>query len=169
MLDPDGCANALNNSYEELKKNQSMDYLKIMNKTIDAYSQMADRSMENIVILTSAGTLDIKRRDPYEQTLEIATKYMTYWAICIATIGVPQTLPMGGSIVSVSNDAMDYVTPLKNDLDKLARSASPGDNYKRFTKLLFDYAKKIQWTVEETYPDQSSGTPITMTYTVTVS
>ena len=169
MLDDAACANALNNSYEYVKKNQDEDYLDILNKTLDTYSQMADRSMENIVILTSAGTLDIERKDPYKQTLEVATKYMTYWSICITTLGIPQTLPMGGQIVSVSNDALSYISSLKSDLDNLARTASPGDNYNKFTKLLFDYAKKIQWTVNEVYPDPSSGTPVPMVYTVTIS
>ena len=169
MLDSDGCANTLNNGYEDYKKNQSMDYLDFLNKTLDTYCQLADRSMNNIVILTSAGSMNIERKDRYEMTLEIATKFMSYWALCIATRGVPETLPMGGVITTVSNDAMSYVMPLKNDLDNLIKSVPPGDNYKQFCKLLFDYAKKVVWTVVETYPDKSTGAPIVMTYTVSVS
>lgn len=169
MLDDAACANALNTSYNSVKIDQSQDYLKILNKTLDAYTQMADTSNKNIVILTSAGTLDIKRKEPKDQTLEVATKYMTYIAIMITTGGVPNTVAMGGAITSVSNDAASYIMPLKNDLDELARTASPGDNYKKFTKLLFDYAKKVKWTVVETYPDPSSGTPVSITFTESIS
>lgn len=42
MLDADGCANALNTSYNSVKIDQSQDYLKILNKTLDAYTQMLD-------------------------------------------------------------------------------------------------------------------------------
>ena len=35
MLDSDGCANTLNNGYEDYKKNQSMDYLDFLNKTLE--------------------------------------------------------------------------------------------------------------------------------------
>lgn len=168
-LDDGACANALNSSYNSVKIDQSQDYLKILNKTLDAYSQMADTSNKNIVILTSAGTLDIKRKEPKEQTLEVATKYMGYWALCIAPIGVANTVAMGGVVTSVSNDATSYIMPLKNDLDELARTASPGDNYKKFTKLLFDYAKKVQWTVIETYVNPTTGNPMTITFTESVS
>lgn len=169
MLDSDGCANALNNGYEDYKKNQSMDYLDFLNKTLDTYCQLADRSMENIVILTSAGSMNIERKKNTEMTLEIATKFNSYWALCIAPLGVPVTLPMGGVITSVTNDAMSYVSSLKSDLDNLVTSVPPGDNYKQFCKLLFDYAKKIVWTVVETYPNPSTGVPVVMTYSVNVS
>lgn len=169
MLDADGCANALNTSYNSVKIDQSQDYLKILNKTLDAYTQMATVSNKNIVIITSAGTLDIKRKEPKQQTLEVATKYMTYIAIMITTMGIPNTIAMGGTIVSVSNDALSYITPLKNDLDDLARSASEGDCYKKFTKLMFDYAKKVRWTVNETYPNPASGAPTPMVFTESIS
>lgn len=169
MLDDGACANALNTSYTSVKLDQSQDYLKILNKTLDLYCQMADVSNKNITIVTSAGSMNIKRKEPKEQTLEVATKFMTYWAIMIATIGVPNTVANGGTIVSVVNDAASYIPSLKNDLDELARTASPGDNYKKFTKLLFDYAKKVQWTVTETYPDPNSGTPVTIIFTENVS
>lgn len=169
MLDDAGCANALNTSYTSVKLDQSQDYLKILNKTLDTYCQMADVSNKNITIITSAGSMDIKRKEPKEQTLEVATKFMTYWAIMIATIGVPNTLSQGGVIVSIVNDAASYIPSLKSDLDDLARTASPGDNYKKFTKLLFDYAKKVKWTVTETYPDPKTGSPVTIIFTENVS
>lgn len=169
MLDDEACANALNTSYDSVKIDQSQDYLKILNKTLDTYTQMADTSNKNIVILTSAGTLDIKKKEPNEQTLEVATKYMTYIAIMITTIGIPNTIAQGGVITNVSNDAGSYIMPLKNDLDELAKTASPGDNYKKFTKLLFDYAKKVKWTVVETYPNPSTGAPVIVTFTESIS
>lgn len=167
-LDAGGCADALSSMYDVVKLDQDQDFLDFLNKTIDAFSQMAQPSMTNVMIVTAAGTLNIEKKEPDEQTLEVATKYMTYWALTILPIGIPVTLPMGGVITSVSNDAMSYVSSLKSDLDDLAKNAKPNDNYKEFVKLLFDYAKKIQWTVMETYTIPPAG-PVVMTYNVTIS
>lgn len=167
-LDDAGCADALNSMYDVVKQDQSKDFLDFLNKTIDAFSQMAQPSMTNVMIVTAAGTLNIEKKEPDEQTLEVATKYMTYWALTILPIGIPVTLPMNGVITSVSNDAMSYVSSLKSDLDDLAKNAKAGDNYKEFVKLLFDYAKKIQWTVIETYTIPPAP-PVVMTYNVTIS
>lgn len=169
MLDDTGCANALMSGYDAAKADSSIDYLKKLNQTLDTYAQMADVSNKNLTIITSAGTLDIKAKKPEEQSLEVATKWMTYFAVMIATIGVPNTLSQGGSIVSVSNDAMSYVMDLKNDLDDMARNAKEGDNYKPFCKLLFDYAKKVKWTITESYPDKTSGVPVTVVFTENIS
>lgn len=167
-LDAGGCADALSSMYDVVKLDQDQDFLDFLNKTIDAFSQMAQPSMTNVMIVTAAGTLNIEKKEPDEQTLEVATKYMSYWALTILPIGIPVTLPMGGVITSVSNDAMSYVSSLKSDLDDLAKNAKPDDNYKEFVKLLFDYAKKIQWTVMETYTIPPAG-PVVMTYNVTIS
>lgn len=198
-LDIDACAKALSNAYEAYKQDnmykppeqekpevpeqpektdvpstkaqpRAKDFMETFNDVLDTFSQMAEPEKKNVVILTAATTLDIERKDdPKEQNLEIATKYMAYWALCIAPIGIPETLPKGGTIVSVVNDATSYVSDCKSDLDDLAKSNDKGEPYVKFVEILFKYAKKVQWTVTEQWINPAGPTTMIETYQVKVS
>lgn len=153
---------------DEEEQPEVEDFIKTFNRILDTYSQMAEPEKNNVSIITSAGSLDIKRKDdPTEQNLEIATKYMAYWALCIAPIGIPETLPKGGTIVTVMNDATSYVNSCKSDLDALAKNSDKGDPYVKIVDILFGYAKKIQWTVTEQWINPS-GSPTPEIYTVKI-
>lgn len=163
-------ANRLNSEYENYKKAQNYDFLSLFNSILDEDSQKAEPSMTNVDITTVAGSLNITYVDPKQQTLEIATKYMTYWGNAIATSGIPVTLPKQGFIVSVVNDAMSYVSPCKAELDAIAQNVKEGENpYMKFIEVLYKYAKSIKWQIVENWVDKSSGATIIENYTVSIS
>lgn len=162
------CAAELNSMYENVKSNQNLTYIDYLNQIVDKHSQMAIPTMTNVSIKEVAGTLNITIVDAYVETLEIATKYMTYWSKAIMPTGIAVTAPMGGTIVSVVNDAMSYVSPLKAELDNAAKTVSEGVCYKKFCEILFKYAKQVMWIVTEVYTPPSSP-PVTMVYNVNVT
>ena len=158
-LNASACAAELNSNYINFLKVQNYSYIDVLNTVVDKYSQMAVPIMTNVDIKPIAGSLNITIVDAYQETLEIATKYMTYWSKAITPTGIP----INDSIISVVNDAMSYVSSLKAALDNSARGIREGVCYKEFCEILFNHAKMVKWTVTE------MNKVTTVTYVVTVT
>ena len=158
-LNPTACAAELNSNYINFLEVQNYSYIDILNTVVDKYSQMATPIMTNVDIKPIAGSLNITIVNEYQQTLEIATKYMTYWSKAITPTGIP----VNDSIISVVNDAMAYVSSLKAALDAAAKSVTEGVCYKEFCNIMFNHAKMIKWTVVE----MNKTSPVTLIVTIT--
>lgn len=130
-------------------------------KAIDLELQKATPTMTNVSIITAAGTLFISSRSsPVLYAIEIATKIMAYWSICILPIGIP----VSGVITTViPTNTAALIMPMAQEILKLGLSAANGDNFLPLCEVIVSYSQKVQYQVLELVP----GTPpVTVPYMV---
>ena len=128
--------------------------LDLFSKCIDANLQLAmPTPTQNVSIRIAAGTLWLSETsNPLLKAIDIASKIMLYWTICILPIGTP----MAGQIVAViPTNTAALIMPMV--LDLLTLQGKAGDDYLPLCEIIVDYSKKVMYTVNEVTP---AGVPV---------
>ena len=130
-------------------------FMKSFSKALDDELQKATPTMTNLSILTAKGTLSIKSKtNPVMYAVEISTKVMLYWSICIAPIGIP----VSGVITTiVPTNTAALTMPMAQEILMTGLSASPGMNYTKLAEIIVKYSRQVVYVVTELVP----GTPPT--------
>ena len=139
-------------------------FMNMFSKAIDLQLQMAIPTTPNLNIKTSAGLLFIKpKTNGVLYAIEIATKIMGYWALCITPTGIP----VSGVITTVIPvNHLSLVMPMAMDILALGKNAAVGGNYLPLCEVIVKYSKQCVWQVVEILP----GTPpVTVPYTVNLT
>lgn len=143
-------ASRLAAEYEALKEpgaqRTNLTFLDILDKVIDEEFQNAQPTNSNIDITTVAGTLDIKHSLPNQMAYEIAHACCVYWSKAIETSGDPVS---GTSILSIENDAMEYVEPMEAEILSLAANGAQEEHFLNLITVVFKYCRMIIWFVDE--------------------
>ena len=141
----------------------SGEFLKSFSKAIDDELQKATPTMTNLSILTAKGTLHIKpKTNPILYAVEISSKVMAYWALCIAPIGIP----VSGVITTiVPTNIPALIAPMAQEILMSALQAATGGNYQKLAEIICSYTKKIVYIVTEVVP---GSPPVTIPYTVQI-
>lgn len=122
-------------------------FLDLFSKTLDANLQMATPMLPNCSILMAAGTLFISKKDnPILYAVEIATKVMLYWTICVAPLGTPVAGPI---IMQITPNAAALALPMAIDILTSTMNAKSGDNFLPLATIICDYSRKVQYQVTE--------------------
>ena len=133
----------------------SGEFLKSLSKAIDDELQKATPTMMNVTIITAKGTLFIKPKSNFIlYAVEISTKVMAYWALCILPIGIPQA---GVITTIIPANIPALIAPMAQEILMSALQAGPGGNYQKLAEIICKYSRQIIYTVTEITP---SGAPV---------
>jgi len=148
----------------------------IINKlaeVLDSEFQQAEPSLPNIDITTANNTLSLtgmSQEQGKNNAYILAYRVMEYWSRTTETTGTPVPFDeeenencdtSAGSecesdndeecyeIIEVTNDAMSYVTPLRDAILDLVDGNLHLPRFYDLFATIFEYVRKIKWTVTE--------------------
>lgn len=112
-------------------------FIDILNIVIDEEFQNAEPTVPNIDITTVAGTLDIQRNIPSKMAYEIAYACCEYWSMAVETSG--ESVSVLG-ISEIVNDAMDYVTPMEQEILAINNGENQAPNFLNLMVVILSIA-----------------------------
>jgi len=143
-------ATQLNTAYEALKQRgverDNTTFITVLNQIVDTEFQNATPTDNNIDITTVAGTLAIPLGLPDTMAHDIATACCTYWSLAIKTSGSSVS---GFGITGITNDAMNYITPMETEILAINNGQPQTPNFLNIVSVIFKYSRQIIWFVDE--------------------
>lgn len=155
MMNGNGGGDNNNNGGMDAGMAMSGEFLQSLSKAIDDELQKATPTMMNVSILIAKGTLFIKPKSNFIlYAVEISTKVMLYWSICILPIGIPQA---GVITTIVPSNIPALIAPMAQEILMSALSAGPGGNYQKLAEIICKYSRQVIYMVTEITP---AGAPV---------